>query len=120
MWRDRHEAVCRVPHPARVEVEEDQAAIRLAVRVAAVEVAVAGLPPQVAGHRLDPTAQQRDQRAQVAVVVRSIAQERLERGERTVKQVDEVEREARLVAREVVAGVVEPRRRLAVGRPRGG
>src|SRR5205807_6871692 len=56
-----------------------------------------------------------DQRAQVAVVVRSIAQERLERGERTVEQVDEVEREARLVAGEVVAGVVEPRRRLAVG-----
>jgi hypothetical protein len=85
------------------------------VRVAAVEVAVAGLPPQVAGRRLDPTAQQRDQRAQVAVVVRSIAQERLERGERTVEQVDEVEREARLVAREVVAGVVEPRHHLAVG-----
>ena len=53
---------------------------------------MAGLPPQV------------------AVVVRSIAQERLERGERTVEQVDEVEREAQLVAREVVASVVEPRR----------
>ena len=76
---------------------------------------MAGLPPQVAGHRLDPTAQQRDQRAQVAVIVKSIAQERLERGERTLEQVDEVEREARLVARELVAGVVEPRRRLAVG-----
>src|SRR5205807_2085480 len=95
-----------VPHPATVEVEEDQAAVQLAVRVAAVEVAVAGLPPQVAGRHLDATTQQRGQRAQVAVVVRSIAQERLERAERTVEQVDEVEREAQLVAREVVASVV--------------
>jgi hypothetical protein len=52
---------CGVSHPQRVEVDEDQAAVRLAVRVAAVEVAVAGLPSQVAGRRLDPTAQQRDQ-----------------------------------------------------------
>ncbi len=59
---------------------------------------MADLPPQVAGHRLDPTAPQYDQRAQVAVVVRLIAQERLERGERTIAQVDEVEREARVLA----------------------